>query len=347
MSLSSTGSANAPAIADACFDWQQRHGARTARDGGIFPDVHIRRFRDKAEISWKSSHLAGADDVSFLATGGVVRDDLNVVAGALHEMLTSASAWLHAQVPDSQRCASLVESVEALQQPQRSEERAAWLAGLGDTRKEFLSRWRSLRHRVSKLGSPQAVEAVFGRSSSGGVVLDGCLAPLLDEVGDDFAASNTNLEAWLADWRVRVSTVALDDSELRAVSFASANHAPQIVLNENHRSAHSAPARRFTLAHELCHLLYDRSVGASLAVASGPWAPIAIEGRANAFAAWLLMPPDRLSSAIAWAPSAVNTPEGLASVAARLDVSKTALVEHLGNLGHLSEDDRNQLRFDL
>ena len=406
LSLSSTGSPNALAIADACFDWQQRHALRSPRDGGIFPDVHVRRFRDKAEISWTASHLAGADDVSFLATGGVVRDDLNVVAGALHEMLASASAWLHAQVPDSQRCASLVESVRALQQPQRSEERAAWLAGLGDTREEFLNRWRSLRHRVSKLGSPQAVEAVFGRSSSGGVVLDGCLAPLLfgsasptitqddaatlaalllesyeeapddgladqafdepidvtqlpwqqgydlaeellDEVGDDFAASNTNLEAWLADWRVRVRTVALDDSELRAVSFASANHAPQIVLNENHRSAHSAPARRFTLAHELCHLLYDRSVGASLAVASGPWAPIAIERRANAFAAWLLMPPDRLSSAIAWAPSAVNTPEGLASVAARLDVSKRALIWHLGNLGHLSEDDRNQLRFDL
>ncbi|MXW60154.1 MAG: ImmA/IrrE family metallo-endopeptidase [Acidimicrobiales bacterium] len=110
------------------------------------------------------------------------------------------------------------------------------------------------------------------------------------------------MSAWLADWRIRVNEVSLSDPELRAVAFVSDQHAPTIALNTSHRSAADPRARRFTLAHELCHLLHDRSYGASLAIASGPWAPLAIEQRANAFAAWLLMPPDRLKPAIAWAP---------------------------------------------
>lgn len=45
-----------------------------------------------------------------------------------------------------------------------------------------------------------------------------------------------------------------------------------------------------TLAHELCHLLVDRSKAAPLMIASTPWAPAEIERRANAFAAELLLP---------------------------------------------------------
>lgn len=402
LNLGATGSFSAQVTQDTCFAWQQRHALRTARDGGIFPNIHLRRFRNKIEVSWKANHLAGAEDVGFTATAGVVREDLTAVAAPLYEMLESASGWLSAQVPESQRCNALVESVGALRQPQRTEERAAWLAGLGDTRKGFLTRWRDLRDKVSKLGPPHAVEAVFGPSGSSEVVLDGCLAPLLygsasptiseddvaslatlllesyeespddglshlvldepidvtqppwqqgydlaeellDEAGSDLATSSTNLGAWLADWRVRVNEVSLDDSELRAVAFVSAHHAPHIVLNQNHWSARMPRARRFTLAHELCHLLHDRSVGASLAVASGPWAPLAIEQRANAFAAWLLMPPDRLKRAIAWAPSAINTHESIRAVADELDVNQSALVRHLFNLGEITEEDQDAL----
>lgn len=47
---------------------------------------------------------------------------------------------------------------------------------------------------------------------------------------------------------------------------------------------------RFTLAHELAHLVYDRLAGTWLAQASGPWTPPGRESRANAVAAALLMP---------------------------------------------------------
>ncbi|WP_419944347.1 ImmA/IrrE family metallo-endopeptidase [Candidatus Poriferisodalis sp.] len=406
LSLSSTGFRGELATQEACFAWQQRHALRTARNGGIFPDVYLRRFRNQVEVSWKASQLAGAEGVGFTATEGVVRDELDAVAAALHDMLESASEWLYAQVPESQRCESLVKSVRALRQPKRSEERAAWLAGFGDVRKEMVTRWRALRDRIGDLGSSHAVDAVFGRRASNGIVLEGSLAPLLfgsasptiteddavslatlllesyeespddgladlvcdepidvtqrpwqqgydlaeellDELGSEFAASSSSLNAWLADWRIRVGEITLDDPELRAVSFVSAHHAPRIVVNRSHWSARMPQARRFTLAHELCHLLHDRSVGASLAVASGPWAPLSIEQRANAFAAWLLMPPDRLDSAIAWAGSPIDTPEGLGEVAAQLEVSKIALLEHLHNVGRLREEDRHRLRLDL
>ena len=402
LSLGSSESGSALAAQEHCFAWQQRHALRTARDGGIFPDVYIRRFRNKAEVSWKANRLAGTDDVRFTATEGVVRDDLTAVADPLHEMLESASEWLATQVPESLRCGSLVKSVAALRQPQRSDERTAWLAGLGDNRESFLTRWRHLRDRMSRSGSAHAIEAVFGRKGSGEIVLDGCLAPLLfgsasptiseddaasladlllesceksphdglshlvvdepidvtqppwqqgydlaeellDEVGRDLAASNAYLSAWLSDWHVRVNDLSLDDTELRAVAFVSDSHAPTIALNTNHRSAADSRARRFTLAHELCHLLHDRSYGASLAIASGPWAPDPIEKRANAFAAWLLMPPDRLKPAIAWAPSAINTHAGIRAVADELDVSQSALVRHLFNLGEITEENQDEL----
>ncbi|MDE0499313.1 MAG: ImmA/IrrE family metallo-endopeptidase [Acidimicrobiaceae bacterium] len=402
LSLGSSESRHALATQEECFAWQQRHALRTARDGGIFPDVYLRRFRNKVEVSWKASPLAGAEDVGFTATEGVVRDDLTAVSDPLYEMLESTSRWLAAQVPKSRRCTSLVESVQALRQPQRTEERAAWLAGLGNAHEGFPTRWRDLCDRISKLGPPPAVEALFDRSRSSEIVLDGSLAPLLfgsaspsiteddaaslarllldsfekspddglahlvadepidvmqppwqqgydlaeellDEVGRDLMTSSASLSAWLADWRIRVNEVSLSDPELRAVAFVSDQHAPTIALNTSHRSAADPRARRFTLAHELCHLLHDRSYGASLAIASGPWAPLAIEQRANAFAAWLLMPPDRLKPAIAWAPSAINTLDGIRAIADMLDVSQSALVRHLFNLGEITEEDQDSL----
>ena len=61
-------------------------------------------------------------------------------------------------------------------------------------------------------------------------------------------------------------------------------------VNECYAPNADEVGRRFTLAHEFCHLLFDQDQGQALAVASGPWAPRAIEQRANAFAAMFLMP---------------------------------------------------------
>ncbi|WP_420622439.1 ImmA/IrrE family metallo-endopeptidase [Candidatus Poriferisodalis sp.] len=389
------------------FDWRERHTLRAARQGGIFPDVRFRRYRDQVEVSWTANPLPGAEDVHFMSPEGTDCLSPSAVAHPLHEVLTSAAEWLHAQIPHSERCWALVESVRALRSQQRAPERIAWLAKLGDSKDQMVQRWRRVEefaHSMASSSAKKAFDAAFGVHGSSEVVVEGsCTAALLfgstsptiddtdakslaglllaayeaepvdglaefvypepldstqppwqhgydlaEELLDaldrsDVAVSDSTLEAWLADWRVRVEEIALNDTEVRAVSFVSDKHTPTIVLNRSHWSAADPRARRFTLAHELCHLLHDRSYGARLAIASGPWAPIQIERRANAFAAWLLMPPGRLKPAIAWAHGAINTHEGISAVADDLDVSRSALVRHLFNLGEINEEDQDAL----
>lgn len=404
MALDPFGDMGALAAREGQWKWNQRHAMRTARDGGVVPDVRFRRIRDQVEISWTATQLAGAGGVEFLSNEGTAYESPSAVAEPLYEILDSAAEWLHKRLPQSERCQALVECAAALRSPERTEERTAWIAGLGTTWDNIHARWREFRDVGESLGSPEAFEAVFGTQRSNGVVLEGScgaallfgsasptitskdarvlasilleayepspvdgladlafdepidpsLRPwthgylladdLLDKIGNELVGSRVDIEALLDGWNVSLSEVELEDPDLRAVAFVGSEHAPSIVLNSSHRSAGSARARRFTLAHELCHLLHDRSQGARLAMASGPWAPKAIEQRANAFAAWLLMPPESLNSAIAYAGSSIDSPESVSSVAGRLDVSKTTLVEHLYNLGYIHEEARYELR---
>ncbi len=184
--------------------------------------------------------------------------------------------------------------------------------------------------------------------------IDGLLPPwrhgylladeLLDEISDEHIGGSVDVEECLRRWSVHLSEVTLKDPNLRAVALVGSNHAPSIVLNSGYRWVGSEPVRRFTLAHELCHLLHDRSRGARVAMASGPWAPRAIEQRANAFAAWLLMPPGLLDDAVSAAQEPVDTPAGVREVADVLDVSRATLVEHLYNRGYVDSEARYSLR---
>jgi len=141
---------------------------------------------------------------------------------------------------------------------------------------------------------------------------------------------------------VAVRPVDLADETIRAVSIASEEHLPTILLNRV--ANESEQRRRFTLAHELCHLLHDRSFGWRLAIASGPWAPRELERRANAFAAMFLMPPGAVQAAIASQTLGLASPEWLAQVAEDLGTSQAATREHLYNVGVLDETQRAALR---
>ncbi|WP_419855152.1 ImmA/IrrE family metallo-endopeptidase [Candidatus Poriferisodalis sp.] len=388
------------------YDWRERHTLRAARQGGIFPDVRLRRFRDHVEVAWAAHPMPGAEDVHFMSPQGAHYLRPLAVAQPLYEVLASAAAWLHQQLPDSSRCSALVAAVEALTSDQRTEERIAWLARLGTDRDQMKSRWRRVRSIGESMAGERArsaIDAAFRVDQSSETVIEGSCtasllfgstsptiddsdvrsltelllneyerspvdgmadvvvdesidrarhpwehgyelaAELLEEFEGDGLAPADRLEMMLRRWNVRVRDVVLHDRSVRAVSFVSANHAPTIALNRSHATAQTSRAQRFTLAHELCHLLHDRSYGVGLAIASGPWAPSAIEQRANAFAAWLLMPPERLREVIAWAPGAFDTHRGIKHLSYKLDVSRAALVWHLHNLGFLSEEKRMEL----
>jgi Zn-dependent peptidase ImmA (M78 family) len=90
--------------------------------------------------------------------------------------------------------------------------------------------------------------------------------------------------------------------------------------------------------------LLDREYGDELAIASGPWAPLAIEQRANAFAAAFLMPTWLLRGALSDASAPADDSDTIRSVSARLRVSASSLIDRLYNLGEITFEDRIRLR---
>lgn len=176
---------------------------------------------------------------------------------------------------------------------------------------------------------------------------------LIWEQGYDLAESLHDVLNLTGDW-VDVRTIIrnlrihqlwreLDDTRIRGCSIVGPQHKPTIVINRSWRYSGNPAGVRFTIAHELCHLLYDRNHGRRLAIASGPWAPRSIEKRANAFAAMFLMPPNLIEQAIADSPDPITEVAGARAVARKLRVGVVAAVEHLCNLTLMTEIERDEL----
>ena len=137
------------------------------------------------------------------------------------------------------------------------------------------------------------------------------------------------VESLLDHFGISVETIALHDQSVRAVALAGPKHRPAVLVNDN-VAYRSVQTRRFTLAHELCHILHDRNYGATLALASGPWAPVDVEKRANAFAAMLLMPTDLVGSVVRKLTSRLDSPGAIWEVANAFQTSFTATLDHYG-----------------
>lgn len=163
---------------------------------------------------------------------------------------------------------------------------------------------------------------------------------LHDEIRSD---GFVDIDEFVDSLGIQRTSIQLDDVNIRACSLVGPQHVPTIALNSSYARGNSAHVNRFSAAHELCHLLFDRTHGRRVALASGPWAPVSIERRANAFAAMFLMPPHLLREAIAASPEPINTPEGVSFVASRLQVGFHAAVEHLYNLTFMTEEEKDLL----
>jgi Zn-dependent peptidase ImmA (M78 family) len=143
---------------------------------------------------------------------------------------------------------------------------------------------------------------------------------------------------------VAVHDVALTDKKLRAVSFAGDGLAPTTLVNGDSHAFAAERRRRFTLAHELCHLLFDRDRGARLAIASGPWAAADVERRANAFAASILMPEAAVARAVDEVSAPLDSVDGVRSVADALGASVSATIARLHILGHIDDETEDALK---
>ena len=138
----------------------------------------------------------------------------------------------------------------------------------------------------------------------------------------------------------------LDTDSVRGVALAGAGLTPVIVVNESSIYNGNEKSKRFTVAHELCHILRDQSRARKLAHISGPLASPAIEQRANALAAWILMPQRLLIASFAESDD-VQDVDNVRRVAERIQVTDTALIWHLYNLGFIHDSQRELLLSDL
>lgn len=155
--------------------------------------------------------------------------------------------------------------------------------------------------------------------------------------------SLVDIDAVLERLGVSVVERDLSDDSIRGIALVGSQHRPGVLVNPRHSANQRAAGRRFTLAHELCHLLFDGDVGTHLAIASGPWAPRDVERRANAFAAMFLMPPQLVQSALSRLTGQLTTATGVLAVANRLQTSFLATLRHLNNLGYIDRVARQRI----
>ena len=167
-------------------------------------------------------------------------------------------------------------------------------------------------------------------------------AELLEDLGGGGGGDWVDVHAFCADLGIAVETLELNTDSIRGVAFAGADFSPSIIVNPAHHFNAQEAGRRFTVAHELCHVLFDRTRARRLAHASGAWAAPAIEKRANAFAAYLLMPPALVFRNLVGINKVDQ--EQVEMLAETLRVNRSPLVEHLYNIGQIDEVSREKMR---
>ncbi len=94
----------------------------------------------------------------------------------------------------------------------------------------------------------------------------------------------------LESWHVPVIDVAIGLGDIDAIGCWGPRHGPAVLVNSDAQYADNAGRRRATLAHEICHLLVDRSGSLPLVEVLGGRTAKHSEQRARAFAAEFLMP---------------------------------------------------------
>ncbi len=388
---------------DHAYAWTGRHSLIAAREGGLFPDLVVRRFRDLLEFSWGPLHLPGTPPhYCFAHAEGRAYLRPEMVAAAVYGVIEDCVDFLTLRFPNSARIRGLQDKIKRLTDATRRETRIAMLAGLGHSVQEMRRRWdditRILRSKSASIAASildMRNEPLVVAGSCEGLLMFGSVSPLLGDADAAMLAEvlvdlyspdgeSPDLSAFVEEqpvhritepWRegyalaeeflrrcpvqpqrdfvdvegivgalqVQVRDITLADQDTRAVAVAGPRHRAAILLNQTHQTNRYPSGRRFSLAHELCHLLYDRAHGKGIAVASGSWAPLSVEKRANAFAAMLLIPVSQVAAmerrdGFSWTNS-----HDIVRASKRLHVSFTSFVRHLHNIGRLDESSMDSL----
>jgi Zn-dependent peptidase ImmA (M78 family) len=370
--------------------WHRRHGLRTSAEGGLFPDLYLRRYLDNIEVSWTGAPPPFAGETfSFVAEPGTAYLSVSAVAEPLWQLLNwardSASLALEEDKLALSAFAERVSRLAKISDDELSESyapanvlslaRAALRkrkaeAALADLRVKAAPAIEQFSAAVAMFGgvspnlSAPDVDALSGclAQAYGGTDIEALTAlvedagfpkarapyvegqqralELLDELDWKAAEGLVDIRAIVAKLGINVVDAALQTDSIRGVALAGEQMTPTIIINLTSPYNQTEEGRRFSIAHELCHILFDRSHARRVAISSGPWAPAGVEKRANAFAAMLLMPSVLVSKGLkADRPFAT-----LAALATALRVSVHALAEHAYNLGLIGESERERVR---
>jgi Zn-dependent peptidase ImmA (M78 family) len=165
---------------------------------------------------------------------------------------------------------------------------------------------------------------------------------LLEAVNEPGDADFVDVRSICERLTIRVIEQPLATDTIRGVALAGEGFSPTILVNTTSIFNVNDSGRRFTIAHELCHVLYDRSRARRVAHVSGPWVAPGIEKRANAFGAYLLMPRSLVLRLLGGGSSL--DADRITQVADVLQVNETPLIEHLYNIDLITESDRERLR---
>lgn len=150
-------------------------------------------------------------------------------------------------------------------------------------------------------------------------------------------------EELLSSEGVAIETLDLQTGQIDAIACWG-TIAPLILLNQNPEArAANEHGRRSTLAHEICHLLVDRTRALPVAEVLGGEMDSESEKRANAFAAEFLLPQDHAVEVLRQAP---GLREALESLSRSHGVSKQLAAYQLLNApsAQLNEDEQITLR---
>ncbi len=133
------------------------------------------------------------------------------------------------------------------------------------------------------------------------------------------AQDAVNPEELLRQWAVQIQTIKLSTDAVDAVASWGPKHGPVIIVNTTGAHNRSGQGLRATYAHEIAHLLLDRTTALPLAEVMGGRAVGTTEERARAFAAQLLLPKEEAGQALASTTDPAHT---VRSLQRRYGVSK-------------------------
>lgn len=381
------------------YEWWKRHDMSSAREGGMLPQILIRRRRSLVEFSWRPTALAGVPpQVRFLAAPGGLRLPLAESAREMWRFLVESTDALHRKLPESQRLRALKKELDSLlTDPVRRRKRFAWLLGLDLPDSGTEDQYSRLQEQLHAAVADREVaytlldvERVPSELPVEGSFLAADLMRTLDpdaaqedilriaklvKVGEPsrrlfkvlgdvdlqvrfdlpdwtngynmarqftevLPVSNenpVNLGTVLGQLGITQASVELV-SRVRGASLMGANLQPTAFVNTSIQPRLDHPMHRFTVAREIYHLLFESDASGRVGIASGSWAPAGIERRANAFAAYLLMPPKAVK--MRWVRE-TSIIESISRVAAEFEVSVSAMAHHLSNLELISETERD------